>query len=295
MRHLLIVHNPASGNGSRAMIDRVIEGLRLEGFTVDYYATRHAGDATEFLRNYTGPLDLVAAAGGDGTVNEVINGLSERSNDDYTLVVLPTGTTNVLAKEMGISRNPQKLVRMIRNGISREVYPGRVNGRRFMLMAGIGYDAWVVDNVNLELKKKTGKFAYIVSMLRHLPLFGSRRYLLEVDGRNYQANSVVVTNGRLYGGAFVISRQADLSRPETQVLMLSGKSPARFLLTLLALPVGMLERMPGIVSVPAKHIVIRDADHNAAAPEPVQADGDSLTTLPLEISMESEAIRVLAP
>ncbi|WP_223248663.1 diacylglycerol/lipid kinase family protein [Thalassolituus oleivorans] len=295
MTYVLIVHNPVSGSGSMPLIDRVIAGLRLEGMAVDYYATQAAGDATRYLLAYDGELDIVLAAGGDGTVNEVVNGLVDRDASSYRLALIPTGTTNVLAKELGISRNAAKIVRMIRDGATRLVYPGRINGRRFLLMAGVGYDAWVVDNVNLDLKKRVGKFAYILSMLKHLKLFGSKRYHLNIDGKEYQANSVVVTNGRYYGGSFVISRQADLSHPKTQILMMSSQNPARFLLTLLALPFGLLERMPGIVSVSGEHIVITDADHNEHNPEPVQADGDSLTQLPLEIRMENIALNIIAP
>ncbi|MCA6064273.1 diacylglycerol/lipid kinase family protein [Thalassolituus marinus] len=294
MSAVLIIFNPASGQGRQAFVEQVAQSLRELSWDVSLYPTRCAGDATRFLQQYSGPLDVVAVAGGDGTLNEVVNGLSERNSDSYRLALIPTGTTNVLAMELGVQRQLQQIVDIITAGKETTVYPGRVNGRRFMLMAGIGYDAWVVDKVNLKLKKKVGKLAYVLSMLKELRRFGSKTYVLDVDGERHEANSVVITNGRYYGGSFVISRQAGLGKADTQVLMISGRNPLHFLLVLLGLPLGIMEKMPGIRSVSARKVIVHDKDQNAV-PEPVQADGDSLATLPLTLEMESTALRVLVP
>jgi len=153
----------------------------------------------------------------------------------------------------------------------------------------------VVDNVDLNLKKRVGKLAYVLSMLKQLRNFGKKRYRLVVDGKTYFANSVVITNGRYYGGSFVLSRKADLSHSTTQVLMISGRSPLRFLAILLGLPLGLIERMPGVVSVAATEITaeLLPAPGQAQVREPVQADGDSVTELPLQLSMESQPISLL--
>ncbi len=289
-----MIVNPAAGSARLALVQSVQQQLQASGVEVQLYETRCAGDATDYLASYTGELDVVAAAGGDGTLNEVVNGLRQRDNLGWRLAIIPTGTTNVLANELGIRRRAGHLVQMILNGREKLVYPGRVNGRRFMLMTGIGYDAWVVDNVDLALKKKAGKLAYVKSMLQQLRYFGRKQYRLLVDGVPYTANSVVITNGRYYGGSFVISRQADLSAPTTQVLMMNGRSPWALLLALLGLPLGLMEKMPGIVSVPARRVDV-ELMGEQAAPEPVQADGDAVTHLPLSLVMEEQPLRVLVP
>lgn len=291
---VLIVFNPTSGSANQALVDAVQRGLQQAGAEVSLYLTRHAGDATGYLAAYPGELDVVAAAGGDGTLNEVVNGLSQRPNQNWRLAIIPTGTTNVLAQELGIRRRAATLVQMILAGREQPLYPGRVNGRRFLLMAGIGYDAWVVDNVDLALKKKAGKLAYVKSMLQQLRHFGRKNYRLQVDGQLYNARSVVITNGRFYGGSFVISQQADLSAPTTQVLMMTGRSPWALLLSLLGLPLGLMEKMPGIVSLPAREVRV-ELEGDATTTEPVQADGDSVTQLPLLVQMEPEPLRVLVP
>lgn len=290
-RSVLIIFNPVSGAGKRARVDAVKQYLEAGGAEVELYLTRGAGDATTYLQGYVGELDVVVAAGGDGTVNEVVNGLVDRPSDSYRLALIPTGTTNVLALELRLPKSPRQLADIILGENTRAVYPGRANNRRFLLMVGIGYDAWVVDKVNLALKKRVGKLAYVWSMLKQLRHFGKKQYRLLVDGQTHLANSVVITNGRYYGGSFVLSRQADLSHKTTQVLMISGGNPLTFLVALSGLPLGIMERMPGVVSVAARRIEVEIPGYLQR--EAVQADGDSLAELPLLLEMEDQALNVL--
>ena len=291
---VLIVFNPVSGSGNRRIVEAVQQALSNRGCDVSLYPTQSAGDATRYLAAYEGQLDVVAVAGGDGTINEVVNGLRERDNQSYRLALIPTGTVNVLAAELGIGKTPEGIADIILQGREKPIYLGSVNERRFVLMAGIGYDAWVVDNVDLALKKKVGKLAYVLSMLKQLRHFGKKTYQLNVDGQTYQANSVVITNGRYYAGSFVLSRQADLSKPTTQVLMISGNSPLKFIGILLGLPLGIMEKMPGMKSVAARHVQIELLNAGTER-EPVQADGDSLAELPLNLQMEGSPVRLLVP
>lgn len=295
---VLIISNPTSGKASQEFVAQVQQELVTAGAEVELYLTQAANDATAYLANYSGGLDVVAVAGGDGTINEAINGLKEKDSSTFRIALIPTGTTNVLAGELKIKRNAKHISQIILQGKEKPIYPGRINDRRFLLMAGVGYDAWVVDNVDLDLKKKVGKLAYVLSMLKQLRHFGKKEYRLQVDGKEYLANSVVITNGRLYGGSFVLSKQADLSAPTTQVLMLNGKNMWSLLYSLLGLPFGLVEKMPGVVSVPAKQVhieLVSQAGSEQAQPEPVQADGDSLAHLPITVVMEAQPLRVLVP
>lgn len=293
MRRILIVANPVAGRGKLSLAQQVAGRLRGAGCKVDLYFSTCAGDATVYVSRLAELPDVIAVAGGDGTVNEVLNGLSAFANGSYALALIPSGTTNVLAMELGIRRDAGQIATMIQQGKEKAVWPGSVNGRRFMLMAGVGYDAWVVDNVDTQLKKRLGKLAYVWSMLKQLAQFGKKTYRVTVDGKDYAANSVIITNGRFYGGSFVISKLADLSRPDTQVLMMSGKSPLKLLFILLGLPLGIMEKMPGIVSLAARRVAV--SMDNAHGREPVQADGDSLTQLPLSLIMDEQPLRVLVP
>lgn len=290
--HVLIIFNPASGGGNREKVYGVKSALQRQGITVDLYLTQAAGDATRYLREYQGYMDVVAVAGGDGTVNEVVNGLAAHKPGSYRLALIPTGTTNVLAAELGFPSDAEQIADIITREKQKPIYLGQINQRRFVLMAGVGFDAWVVDNVDLALKKKVGKLAYILSMFKQIPNFGKKHYRVEVDGREYKANSVVITNGRYYGGSFTLSRKADLSSDTTQVLMIAGNNPWKFVGILLGLPLGIMERMPGMTSVAGKNIQIEEINPGADV-EPVQADGDSLTQLPLSLQMEAEPVALL--
>ena len=291
---VLIIFNPASGVGNRAKVDAVQQALEEGGARVELYLTQCAGDASRFLAEYQGELDIVAAAGGDGTVNEVVNGLKDRPAGSYRLAIIPTGTTNVLAAELKFPQKPKALADIILRNRQKEIFLGQINQRRFVLMVGIGFDAWVVDKVDLALKKKVGKLAYVLSMLKEIRNFGSKTYRLTVDGEEHLANSVVITNGRYYGGSFTLSRQADLSRDTTQVMMISGDNPWKFVGILLGLPLGIMEKMPGMRSIPAKQVLIEQVEENTQR-EPVQADGDSVSQLPLNLQMEPESVPLLVP
>lgn len=293
---VLIIVNPTSGSGNSQKVDKVKEGLISKGCRVDVYYTTAAGDAIRYLETYAEtnaePLDVVAIAGGDGTVNEVVNGLSNEQSAYCRLALIPTGTTNVLASELNSPSSAQAIVNTILAGHTKEIYLGQINQRRFVLMAGVGFDAWVVDNVNLKLKKKIGKMAYILGMLKEMFNFGKKQYNVIIDGKSYLANSVVITNGRYYGGAFVLSRKADITAPTTQVLMFTGNTPLSLLRILLRLPLGTIETTSGVESVAGKTIEITECGIPSGR-EPVQADGDSLTALPLSLIMESAPIAVL--
>lgn len=289
--HVLIIVNPTSGSAKPQATASVKQALRDAGAKVTLYITQHAGDATTYLQHYTGPLDVVAVAGGDGTLNEVVNGLQARANNSYRLALIPMGTTNVLAYELGIKR--KNTVQTILNGKEKHIYPGRINGKRFMLMAGVGYDAWVVDKVDLTLKHRVGKLAYVLSMLKQLRHFGAKHYQLTIDGKVHTAASAIITNGRFYGGSFLLSRQADLSAPTIQVIMLNGKHMGSLLLCLLGLPFGLMESMAGVTSIAGSKIHVEML--NQIQREPAQADGDIQGELPLLIEMENEPLRVLVP
>src|SRR5699024_7103606 len=210
-------------------------------------------------------------------------------NDSFRLALIPMGTTNVLAYELGIKR--KNAIATLLNGKEKLIYPSRLNGNRFLLMAGIGYDAWVVDRVNLNLKRRMGKLAYVVSMLKQLPYFGRKQYRLIIDGTTYTAHSTIITNGRFYGGSFLLSRQAYLRTNTMSVLLLNGKHMGSLRLCLLGLPFGLMEKWPGGVSVAGKQIHVEML--SPLPQEPVQADGDIRGQFPATITLEASPLRVL--
>lgn len=276
--NILVVFNPASGGGQKNFVLEVIEHLKQAGCLVDLYDTKAPEDATQFLQSLTKEYDLIIAAGGDGTTNEVVNGLLDK---DTPLAVIPVGTTNVLANELGLPRSPERLAKAILKGKIRKVHLARMNKKRFVLMAGFGYDAWVVHGVNPGIKKRFGKLAYVLSMLQQIRPYGSKSYDVDVDGKIYKAKSVIITNGKYYGGSFILSRKANLSDPNLQVFLFRARNKLELLTILFSLPFGLIEKLPGLLSVPGKHIKISTNNSDV-----VQADGDFAGYLPVDVRIE---------
>ncbi len=287
----LIVLNPAAGHARRHHITLIAEALKKAGSAVvDIHETRGPGDAMTALPAVAGNYDVVVAAGGDGTVNEVLNGL--RDHPAVTLGLIPCGTTNVLATELGLPDAPEKVAAVLAGGHTRAIHPGSVNGRRFGMMVGVGYDAWVVQGVDAALKQKIGKLAYVLSMLRELRQFGQRRYRLELDGEVHEAGSAVLTLGRHYAGSYILARDACIDSAEMDVVLVQTSSALSFLLMLFALPLGLAARLPFMKTVKAKTARISVI---GGAREALQADGDMAGSLPAELAVSAHAIRVLVP
>src|SRR5271163_2135811 len=164
LRQILVIFNPAAGRGRSLAkrLSRVVAELEHQGFTVTVLTTQAPGDAERLAREADLAFDLIVAAGGDGTVNEVANGIFAASRP---LAVLPLGTGNVLANEIGLPRDPRRLARVIADGTPQPIWPGRAGDRLFLAMTGVGFDAEVLGALNPRLRRRIGKLGYIWAIL----------------------------------------------------------------------------------------------------------------------------------
>lgn len=271
----------------------VVDALRAHGTEVEVYETTAPGDAITALRARSELPPVVIAAGGDGTVNEVLNGIAGR---DVTLGLIPAGTTNVLATELGYPVSAQDVARVLARHHERNVHFADVNGRRFAMMVGVGYDAWVVAGVQPGIKQRLGKVAYVLSMLAQLRAVGSQRYRVVCDGVPHEVTSAIITNGKHYAGSYILARQADIAAPALEAVLIAPVSRLRFLGMLFLLPLGVASQLSFVQVVRATEIRIE----NAATPDlhamdPVQADGDTIGAMPVHIRSEPLPSRVIAP
>jgi YegS/Rv2252/BmrU family lipid kinase len=309
-----VIHNPVAGRRRRKRFQAVLDLLERDGDELSLRATEAPGDATRLARQIDlGDVDLragdlVVAAGGDGTINEVINGLvAEGRPAPAPLAIVPLGTSNVLAAEIGLGRSPEAVARTIREGAVRSVSLGRItganlpDGRCFILMAGAGVDAHAVADVDPGLKRRFAQGAYVWAGLQ--AVFRSRglRYVVEVDGVRHEAASVIVAKAAHYGGPFIVAKQARLDDPRFQVCLFerTGFWPAG--LYGLALALGRLDAAPGFTSVPGRKVRITAPASQSGDPpptkpaEPVQCDGDDVTRLPVEVEVVPEALGLVVP
>jgi YegS/Rv2252/BmrU family lipid kinase len=299
-RRILAVFNPAAGGNRRAKFERMVRALRDQGCTVVTTHTRERGHAEEIARAVdTSAFDVIAAAGGDGTINEVINGLggpngsdssgsgSKGPAKDIALGVMPLGTANVLADEIGVGRNPERIVQALARGPIKTIRVGRANGRRFSMMAGVGFDANVVHGVDLDLKKKIGPLAYVVQAAKEA--FGGKfaPARVTIDGKVYDTVSAVICNGKRYGGPFIAAPHASIERDEFSVILMPGKGWFSVLKYGAGLVLGKLTSVSD-----AQIITGRDIRIEATDGQPVQADGDIVATLPVDISVDPDPVKV---
>ena len=262
--------------------------LRTHGCAVVLRETGAPGDALRFAAEADPEaFDLVVAAGGDGTVNEAINGLAQSG---LPLAVIPLGTANVLAAEIGLRTDPVSIARCVALGQPRPIALGAANGRRFLLMAGAGFDAHVVAGVGVGMKRWLGKGAYVLSALRQLLMFPFSAYEVQTDNTIHHAASVIVANGRRYGGRFMSAPGASLERATLQVGLFERGGRLAAIAYALALVTGRLPRLPSYRLVEARRVEI-----HGRPGEPLQGDGDVIGHLPAAIEVLPNALELVHP
>lgn len=300
-RRFLVIRNPTAGRRRPGLLDSVLAVLRRRGAGADVVDTAARGDAARLARDAdAGRYDTVVAAGGDGTINEVVNGMMARPADDLALGIVALGTANVLAREIGLGGQGDAMAATLLDGLPAPVMVGglaEAGGRTacFLLMLGAGFDAHVVAGVTDGMKRRLGKGAYVWRSLVGMVRYRDRRYRVEIDGQRYEAASVIVSNGRLYGGPYVVAPAADLRRPVLSVCLFERGGRLQVARCGLALVRGRLPNTAGYRVVEGTHVRIEALAGAADDGEPVQVDGDNATRLPVDVTVMPRRIRLLMP
>ncbi len=245
---MLIVFNPTAGRRRTQRLWRVLDVMAQNGMKLTLVETTHAGHARELAEEAArSGTRLVVAAGGDGTIAEVASGLA---GSQTKLGILPLGTANVLAHELGLGFTPQAVAAALAFGRTRTLWPGVARGpdgpRLFVQMIGAGFDAEVVHHLPLGLKRVLGRGAYVLQGLRETIRYRFPRIALTIDGIATEAGSVIVTKGRLYGGHYTLAPGADPLAPDFTVAMFDRAGPFAAIAYGAALTMNLMPRMPGL-------------------------------------------------
>jgi diacylglycerol kinase (ATP) len=269
---------------------RVLRFLMRHAHRLALYATNHPGEAHDLAQRFAEEGEpIVIAAGGDGTLNEVVRGLAGTST---TLGVLPAGTMNVFARELGIPYDsPDKAFAVIDGGHTREVDLFEANGSPFIQMAGVGFDAQVIEETSWELKKMLGPLAYLVAAVK---VCGEKPPRIEVtcaDGRIESGMALIAGNGSLYGGQFTVFRKADNADSKLDILLYKEAGYKLVLDSLRGLALGGIDLMDSVTYLQSESFTVH-SDRDV----PVEVDGEWIGRFrDIRFQQTSRQLRVLAP
>jgi YegS/Rv2252/BmrU family lipid kinase len=286
---VIVIYNPLAGERKSIRLWRVLDILSGNGVRVRLMETRHRGHATSLAREASAASEpLIVAAGGDGTIAEVANGLN---GSGARLGVIPLGTANVLARELNLPIAPREVAAALAFGRTRTLWPGlaRTGGeeRLFVQMVGVGLDAQVVHRLPAKLKQSLGRAAYVVQTMRELARYGYAPIQLRIDGREEEACSVIVSKGTLYAGQYMLAPDAKPGERGFSIALFGRAGPFSALMYGAALPLNLLPNAPGL------RLLRGFCVEFLGEGQPAQADGDPAGEVPITVQDAAHPIEVV--
>lgn len=300
---VLVIANPKAGQGVRipAVLRRLMRvpvreypepaelRVRVEsrlashGAHVEWAQTNHAGHATDLARHAVARgVEVVVAIGGDGTVNEVVNGLA---GSQAALAVIPGGTANLLAGELGIPAGIDAACDVVLQGRRRIIDLPFVNGRYFTMMAGIGFDAHVVRMVDRRLKGRFGMFSYLIVTVREILRYSFHKIHVRTDaGESLSGFYMFVQNAQSYGSGYTASPDSLMDDGVMELIVF----PMRSLLTVVQYLLSADKKNFNVQRRTIKSLVLESV-HD------IQIDGDFFGQGPAQIGMRTGFLTVVVP
>jgi diacylglycerol kinase (ATP) len=302
----LVIVNPAARNGG---VGRQWDGLasKLAGLGIDAETvrTQQPGHATELVRSAlrNGPR-LVVAVGGDGTVNEVVNGFFERGEavaPDAELAVVPIGTGRDGVRTYGISGKPERALLLIADGATRTIDLGRATytahaggeeSRLFLNIASCGLSGAVAERANRTSKRLGGTPAFLWATIATFAAWKNVPFTITIDGeqRELVANNTIVANGRYFGGGMHIAPDAKSDDGQLDAIVFGDVGRLDLALNMHRLYRGTILRHPK-----ASHRLARDVRVEPARALPIEVDGEQPGVTPVRFQVVPAALRLRVP
>ncbi len=296
----VLIINPNAGRVrgfAPNQLDRARLILQRDGIETDLAPTDGPGAAAEIARSAVAKgRQMVIACGGDGTFNEIVNGLA---GSKVPLALLPAGTANVLAKELALPWDIERAAKLVAGSGLRRIAlglaisaDGTTPPRYFVSVAGAGPDGAIVHALNLGLKERAGILAYWAEGLRQLTAYNFPRLRVTAAGQVLDGTLVIVGRTKHYGGPFQITTKADLHTDEFELLVVSTASRARYVSYLGFLWLGRLRSARHVTFLKATSLLCEPLDD---APVFTQVDGEPLGRLPVEFRIVPNALTLAVP
>jgi diacylglycerol kinase (ATP) len=300
IRDALLIFNPTAGRarGVRSgALERARKVLARQGIESELAPTDGPGSAPGLARQAVREQrQMVIVCGGDGTLNEVVNGLAGSS---VPLALLPAGTANVFAKELGLPWNIERAASMIGASRFRRVSLGHVkaaegekDGRYFLSLAGAGPDGAIVRAVNPSLKERTGTVAFWIEGFRQLTSYKFPRFRVKFENETIEGTLIIAGRTKHYGGPVQITTRADLYGNDFELMLCTTNSRWKYLSYMPLLLSGRLRHVRDIRFVRATEMSCEPVD---AEPIWVQVDGEAAGRLPAEFRIVRDALTLAVP
>jgi YegS/Rv2252/BmrU family lipid kinase len=290
-----LIANPMARQFSHSVVEHVKHWFELHNLSLTVHLTTKPTQATELTKTaVSAGVRTVLAMGGDGTVREVAKGLI---GTNVALAILPFGTVNVLAKDIGLPQDLDELLEICVMGVQKKIKTGLVHctnekqekiSEPFLLMAGFGMDAWVCKEINPTAKKLSGQGAYFFAGLKALrqtfPAFD-----IHTGNEVKVGHSMVVANSRYYAGEYTLCAEAGLQKPKFDTCLIQSESLAHMSELIMKLPKNQHKNLSFLKFFPATEILIHKQDI------PVQLDGDYIGITPAKIELRPDSLTICCP
>jgi diacylglycerol kinase (ATP) len=312
LKTAVLIYNPVAGRRPARRekeIEQAAAALTDSGISVTVAKTSGPGVAGQMARDAAAQgADAVLVCGGDGTINEVINGLTPGST---SLGILPGGTANIIAKELGLPHDPVRAARELPHWRPRRIPLGlatwpagppgtrsfapstAVERRYFMSVAGVGFDAYVVYKLSRDFKMSLGVIAYALEAIRQALRHSFPAVVCRAGGRELQGTFALIQRTRRYAGWLHVTPEARFFEPEFQVCLFKSRSRARYFLYAAAVFARRHLRLSDVELVRAQQVSCRPADPDARVQ--FELDGEHTGQLPATFEVVPEALTLLVP
>jgi diacylglycerol kinase family enzyme len=291
-RRFFLITNPGAGLTGSPLLDAVAHILLGAGAELTLTQPGDIDTARRQVREAAASarFDAILAAGGDGTIRQVAASLIGTGTP---LGIVPVGTGNVLAHEIGLSPEARIIADMLLGGPVVQAVCARANDEPFLLMAGAGFDGRVIAALDHRLKSHVGKAAYAAPMLGALA-HPVDTLTVTIDGTDHEASWAVIANARHYGGNFVMARGTGIRERGLQAILFKARNRGELVSQLMALAMGALDERSAshgdVELLPCLRATV-----TAQKPVPTQIDGDAFGSTPLQIEAGSADLHLIVP
>lgn len=297
-RRARLLLNPIAGEGRARRTFRLLrEHLKkfLADYQFDIYFSRHPGDLSLCAREAVAKnYDLIVVAGGDGAINETLQGMV---GSQVPLAILPRGTANIFCEELGIPKNLPQALEVIQTGQVRRIDIGVANSHYFSWLSGVGVDALVAQEVHLDIKDKLGIFAYILFALKHLGSIPSTTIRAKTeDGElREEAAALLVGNACSFSAPVRIQGAQVLNDGALDCCLVRRLSPLFILRGLLFFALGRRAYYRDLKYLDHIYFSAKAIQVESSPPAFIHLDGEVLGKTPVHYHILPQALSLITP